>query len=178
MSLRRPIVRTMNHLSVTYSRESDPDPDESLPLLTPSVSIDGMPLLEGFTLDLSELAASARCSGDFWIFVCVCGTPGCGGIERGVVVTHSGEQTRWLVPYPFRRSGSRSIRFREFIFDGRHYLAVVKAALDQVRTLAPAEGPYGASIDRLPETGELDVMTVREPQPTQFSRYRVDRRAA
>ena len=109
----------MNQLKITHSLEGT--------LLVSHVAVDAAPLMAGFAVNLRELAASARASGDFWIFACGCGTPGCGGIERGVVVTHSAGQTRWLVP----RANSR----REFEFDSGEYRAAVMAALTQVRSL-------------------------------------------
>lgn len=106
-------MRLMDQLQISYT--------PTLPL--PEVSAGGEPLLEGYAINLSELMASTRSSGDFWIFGCGCGVPGCGGIRRGVVVTHGDGETRWRVQGPGLD--------RDFTFCADDYEAAVGAAVEQ-----------------------------------------------
>lgn len=46
-------------------------------------------------LDLEQLQSSLNADGDFFIWTCSCGVPGCAGMFDGVRVTHGNGKTAW-----------------------------------------------------------------------------------
>jgi hypothetical protein len=123
-------------------------------VLVPDLRIDGRSMLVRCTVDLRELVESTKRGGEFWIFTCGCGEPGCANIEAPVQVMHGVECVVWQVPERGRnRSGEASCR--EFFFERTSYLEAVGEALDQARRLSarvspPASiGPHGFEVDDL-----------------------------
>jgi hypothetical protein len=144
-----------NTLEVQYGIEWFRDaPDEALrPLLAPALRIDGESMLDRFTLDLRELVASTHRNGEFWLFICGCGTPGCSGIENAVEVLHTPTGVLWRMPYPVRQSGGDELVHREYLFEGYSYFGVIDAVLAQVKEMADRFNgdadlaPYGFEVD-------------------------------
>jgi hypothetical protein len=131
-------------------------PDGPLrPLFAPSLRIDGESMLDRFTLDLRELVASTHRNGEFWLFICGCGTPGCSGIENAVEVLHCPAEILWRVPYPVRQSSGHDPVHREYLFERHAYFGIINAALAQVKEMADRFhgdvelGPYGFEVEEL-----------------------------
>jgi hypothetical protein len=146
-----------NTLEVRYGVDWFRDaPDETLrPQLAPSLRIDGESMLDRFTLDLRELVASTHRNGEFWLFTCGCGTPGCSGIENAVEVLHCPTEILWRVPYPVRQSSGDDPVHREYLFERHAYFGIIDAALAQVKEMAHRFhgdvdlGPYGFEVEEL-----------------------------
>lgn len=76
------------------------DEDDGFLYLVPQLIVDETEIvdLDGAALDLAELQRSVDRDGEFFIFTCWCGDPGCGGINAGVCVSHKGDIVTWEVP--------------------------------------------------------------------------------
>lgn len=134
-------------------------------LLAPELRVNGDLFTSDVTLDIAALVDSTRGSGEFYIFTCGCGEPGCAGIWHGVIVLHSPYCVQWLIPEPFREPyvdmdapepPPTDLRtFRERTFSPAAYREAVFSGLSQAQALAastmpqPEIGPYGFTIDRL-----------------------------
>jgi hypothetical protein len=137
--------------------------DEPLrPLLAPEVRIDGRPMLDRFTLDLRELVASTHRNDGFWLFTCVCGTPGCSDIYEPVEVLHCPTEVLWRVSHPMRQSSGKNAVHREFAFERRAYFAIVEVALTQVMGLAEQ---FSGDVDLEPHGFEVDELRRLEVAP-------------
>lgn len=64
------------------------------------IIIDGVLINTENTIDWTELAASCKKTGNYFIFTCSCGFPECGGIFKPVRVTVLKKLIRWKMPYP------------------------------------------------------------------------------
>jgi hypothetical protein len=51
--------------------------------------------LDGPPVDPLDLCRSTTTDGEYWIFTCECGVPGCNGIYPGIQVIHQGGLTLW-----------------------------------------------------------------------------------
>lgn len=62
--------------------------------------VDGGPITEheGATISVSQLDASARGTGEYWILTCSCGEPGCAGVLHPIRVSHAGPTIVWEEP--------------------------------------------------------------------------------
>ena len=69
--------------------------------------VDGKPVLlpigkdrtlEGPPVDPLDLCRSTTTDGEYWIFTCECGVPGCNGINSAIQVIHHGGLTLWRTP--------------------------------------------------------------------------------
>lgn len=47
------------------------------------------------TISVSELLASSKGSGEYWILTCSCGEPGCAGVIHPIRITHAGPSVVW-----------------------------------------------------------------------------------
>ncbi len=118
--------------------------------------VDGKGLELGFLNEVSSRGLARSCfgEGEHFIFTCSCGDPGCGGIERGVIVLdylmYYGECIRWLVPVPIetcRKPDWAShlpegvLTYVEFIFDKQRYMEEVYKALCEIRRLVKETVP-------------------------------------
>lgn len=143
-----------NRLSLTYTV------DRIESFLMPDLQVDGRSVLEGFTLDLRALVASTHANGEYWIFTCGCGEPGCARINRPVVVRHGCGEVIWEVPEPIREWVDDD-SYRELVFARPSYFGVVREALASAQELAlehrAAIGPHGFEVE------ELLGLSVEEP---------------
>lgn len=67
-------------------------------LLKLSVLINGLNVSPENVIDLEELIASLKSSGNFKIVTCVCGQAGCIGESQGVKVIHDSTKINWQIP--------------------------------------------------------------------------------
>ena len=146
----------MNTLEIRFEMDRlAKDSASCRPIPTPDVIVDGRSMLERFTLDLRELVASTHANGEYWIFTCGCGEPGCAGIGNPIVVQHGADMVYWLVPAPIRQPRSDEPRNVEFTFERRSYFFVVKAALERALRMSDEVndevdlGPHGFTVAEL-----------------------------
>ena len=145
-----------NRLDLRYAVEWFPGEagEQPEPLLVPDLRVDDHALLEGFTMDLRELVASTRRNGEFWIFTCGCGEPGCAGIEEPVRILHCPEEVVWQIPRAIRGRFDED-SFREYAFNRTAYFDAVREALARAKQLSAGLahkdciGPYGFDCDQL-----------------------------
>lgn len=76
-------------------------------------------------VDLAELERSFTEDGDFFIWTCSCGAPGCAGCFFGVRVQHNGDTVKWL---------DRDVP-RRFIFDSGMLRSAFKNGIDEGNAL-------------------------------------------
>ena len=70
-------------------------------------------------VDVLALLKSAEQAGEYFIWTCTCGVPECGGVYRGVRVTHGPDVVEWHVSgRPFRQAA-------RFAFERAAYRAAV-----------------------------------------------------
>lgn len=123
-------------------------------MLIPDLRIDGRSMLMRCTLDLRELVESTKRGGEFWIFTCGCGEPGCAGIEAPVQVMYGVECVIWQVPERGRNRTGDDL-YRQFVFERSCYFEAVGEALDRARELSASLspqasiGPHGFGVDDL-----------------------------
>lgn len=90
-------------------------------------------------IDPVQLASSAGHSGEFYIFTCNCGDPGCVGIDRGVMVTHGAEEIVWRLRMPMGWPAEEELpdwaHEVELHFPRDEYVNIVDSALQQAKAL-------------------------------------------
>lgn len=105
-----------------------------------NLTVDGQYLHEvGVYIDPVDLVASASMSGEFFIYTCDCGNPGCQGIHDGVMVSHTSEKVVWRLKNPIswppdepRPDWEHDV---EFVFARENYLQELTIALDHAKRL-------------------------------------------
>jgi len=130
--------------------------------VVPSVWINDERLYPEFTVDMREVVASIKGPGQYDIFTCSCGEPGCAGIWEGVIVIHWPNSIRWLIPLhydddetPKNEEDEDVFMFKERLFRKTDYLQAVSSAIEAARGIAskaPGEFetvPYGFSVEDL-----------------------------
>lgn len=129
--------------------------------VVPSIWINGERLYPGFTIDMRHLVASMRGSGQYDIFTCSCGEPGCAGIWEGIVVLHWPNSIRWLIPLHYDDEESKNeedetvLAFKDKWFRKTDYLQAVSSAMETVRNIVSKDPgkfitvPEGFSIEAL-----------------------------
>ena len=86
----------MNRLDIDRGHETYADGES---VAFQGLLIDGHPI-DAPAVNLVELYRSLRLPGEYAIFTCGCGVPGCAYIEEMVHVTHEGNQVTWQLHMP------------------------------------------------------------------------------
>lgn len=85
-------------ISVTLSLDEKNPEDAYIDF---NLSVDGQYLHEvNIYVDPVNLITSITMSGEFFIYTCDCGNPGCQGIDEGVTVSHAGDTVVWRLKNP------------------------------------------------------------------------------
>ncbi len=165
-------------ITVTLSLEEDSLEDAYLDFL---LTVDGAYVhdSQNHWVDPMDLAASADSPGEYFIFTCNCGDPGCVGIDRGVQVTHTSGNVVWTVRHPLGWPPDQELpdwtHELEYRFDRREYVETVELALRQAKALVCNwrlseriwVGP-GMSVEDLMA---LEVMPEMQPMPVHGTRF-------
>jgi hypothetical protein len=124
--LVRPLVVNAVRLrNVVDTEEGEPDSLVAVLEFNDSHSDPGDPGDHGY-VDLNQLRSSLNGTGNYFIWTCSCGYPGCAGLVNGVDVTHSNGKTIWHDLDMKRRfvleSKDLCDSFENAISDGRNML--------------------------------------------------------
>jgi hypothetical protein len=129
-----------------------------------SIRINTEPVGEGVTIDLHSLLLSLKSSGEYDIFTCGCGEPGCASVWNNCIVLHGHDSVSWLVPHPIVKAQAsdesredddpRVLSFKEYWFDQHVYRSEIISALHAVLRLAndypkARLTPYGLTTETL-----------------------------
>ena len=116
----------------------DYDEDDRCSYVESRLSVDGVQLSDEFSVNWKNLVESCFNDGDYFILTCVCGDPGCAGIERAFQISCVGKNIKWEIPKPITgcHSDDKEIAYVEKVFDLEDYRQLVHYALCEVKTLA------------------------------------------
>lgn len=80
-------------------------------LLGCELLVDDVPVAgrEAAAISVSQLEASGRGDGDFWILTCSCGEPGCAGLMSPIRVRYAGASVTWEEDASEPRSARRFV---------------------------------------------------------------------
>ncbi len=124
----------MNKIALTYTIDDSGNRQRTI---EPQILVDGLPFHADYTVDIFEAAASCRKEGEFFIFTCGCGVPGCAGIYQGVQVRHSDDFIYWKLPNPLDQNRqSESVERNvedEFVFSKKQYAEAVSEGLEEIK---------------------------------------------
>lgn len=130
----------LNRLAITVTLSLDEtQPDEAYLDFILTVDRAYVHDMDAHWVDPVDLVASANGSGEYYIFTCSCGDPGCVGIDEPVRVEHTADEVRWVVRDPLAWPTGEELpewtRDIAFIFDRAEYVSTVATALNQAKTL-------------------------------------------
>jgi len=130
--------------------------------IVPSLWVNDECVSEGFVVDLRNLVATLKGSGEYEIVTCSCGEPGCAGIWQGIIVFHYYDLIRWLIPVPISKpfepdenEQERIITFKDRYFRKEDYSRVISSAIAEAKRLALQNAdsiraaPHGFSVQDL-----------------------------
>lgn len=107
------------------------------------IAVNGNTVGGRFAIDYHDLVKSATEPGEYFIFTCGCGEPGCTGIFQSVLIEHEKGKIYWQIPEPPPESW--------YSFDAGQYRAAIEKGLDSILAiLSPNRpdscfGPYGST---------------------------------
>ncbi|WP_022661848.1 hypothetical protein [Paucidesulfovibrio longus] len=125
-------------ITVTLALEEENLEDAYLDFL---LTVDGTYLhdSQNHWVDPMDLAASAAAPGEYFIFTCNCGDPGCVGIDEGILVGHDSSSVTWKLRTPLGWPPEDELpewtHEVEYRFPLEEYVQVVAGALRQAKTL-------------------------------------------
>jgi hypothetical protein len=156
--------------------------------LDPGIFIDGQPFCASYPIDLDELYDSMKEDGEFHIFTCSCGDPGCNRLDDGIQVSTGNDCVSWKVfDYYFvgdigerwRLSGEDDKPAHVYTFDRAQYVERLTKFFEEAKAICrkfPTIGisPHGYSpklLLRVAEGSETRLQwrhdhAVRTGQPT------------
>ena len=153
----------MKYDTIKIDYEISPTKGESLKrYIRPSLWINNECLSRELTVDMREMIASLKGSGEYAILTCTCGEPGCAGVWENIIVIHWPTTIRWLIPHqgPDRvilngKENEGILLFKENLFQRTDYFYAVSAAIETAKIMISqnVEGietvPYGLSVEEL-----------------------------
>lgn len=165
-------------ITVTLSLEEENLEDAYLDFL---LTVDGKYLhdSQNHWVDPMDLAASATSSGEYFIFTCNCGDPGCVGIDEGVLVSHDGSGVTWKLRTPLGWPPEDELpdwtHEVEYTFSLEEYVQAVEGALRQAKSLvrhwrSPGRLWVGPDMS-VEELLSLEVAPEAMPLPAPKSRF-------
>jgi hypothetical protein len=117
------------------------------------IIIDGLIINTKNAIDWTELAASCKKTGNYFIFTCDCGFPECGGIWKPVRVTVLKKLIRWKMPYP---EPARNFQFDRLAIVKEFQIGISKikrkvevAGLENEWTSNYPVGPFGTDHSKI-----------------------------
>lgn len=125
----------MNKIALTYTIDDSGDQQMTI---EPQILVDGLPFHADYTVDIFEATASCRKEGEFFIFTCGCGVPGCAGIYQGVEVLHNDHLIFWKVLNPLIDQNRQSEKVEmnvkdEFVFSKTQYTEAISKGLEEIK---------------------------------------------
>lgn len=165
-------------ITVTLALEEDSLEDAYLDFL---LTVDGTYIhdSQNHWVDPMDLAASAASGGEYFIFTCNCGDPGCVGIDEGITVTHDSSTVTWKLRVPLGWPPEDELpdwaHEVEYRFSQEEYVQVVNGALRQAKALVRhwrAPGRFWVGPDMsVEDLMSLDVTPEETPLLASKSRF-------
>lgn len=88
----------------------------------------------------TSLFDSISKDGEYYIFTCSCGTPGCAGIFNGVIVIHEENHIIWKVPDPIsidtddeNYNEDDEVKYKTYTFDKNQYAGSIISAIEKIK---------------------------------------------
>lgn len=128
--------------------------DGKIRAISKSIKIDGIKINSKISLSLRELINSLYLEGNYYIFTCSCGIPGCAEIAEGIKVTFEKDMIHWKVYDPISTSGYESYdawkaaaKNIHYIFNRKDMINNISNALDSIKNKSHNSAEFIFNLD-------------------------------